>query len=387
MTQSIRDLCRDARNLALVPRAELLLYVAREIQLVEEIVAAGAVARRRRHRRPLPVHGRGAGAARPRPARGDDPPDHRRARRAACGPTWSCLVDVDPSVARGRRKVAKIWPREQRPASRKGLAGSGLRAAAARGLPGARRRAIQIAGSSSTTPTPISTSMVASICDTILQARTPGRSAGGRGRARAARRRAPSRRPRPSAAAMTRRAEAALAAFLGWVDDRAQARADAGRLRAGGPGGPRHRRSAARAGAARAAGDRARAARSVRRRVVAAPRGRCSRLRPTRSPCRSTSRPPRRRRPGRCASCSRRSPRRGREQPAAAGRRDRLGAARAALRSRARRRAGVAGAARRRRGPGACASAGFASAAALDAAVARLSRARGRRARGHRPRR
>src|SRR4051812_14674148 len=38
VTQSIRDLCRDARNLALVPRAELLLYVAREIQLAEEVL-------------------------------------------------------------------------------------------------------------------------------------------------------------------------------------------------------------------------------------------------------------------------------------------------------------------------------------------------------------
>ena len=38
VTQAIRDLCRDARNLALVPRAELLLYVAREIQLAEEVV-------------------------------------------------------------------------------------------------------------------------------------------------------------------------------------------------------------------------------------------------------------------------------------------------------------------------------------------------------------
>ena len=36
VTQGIRDFCRDARNLALVPRAELLLYVAREAQLLEE---------------------------------------------------------------------------------------------------------------------------------------------------------------------------------------------------------------------------------------------------------------------------------------------------------------------------------------------------------------
>ncbi len=38
VTQSIRDVCRDARNLALAPRTELLLYLAREVQLLEEIV-------------------------------------------------------------------------------------------------------------------------------------------------------------------------------------------------------------------------------------------------------------------------------------------------------------------------------------------------------------
>ena len=47
VTQGIRDFCRDARNLALVPRAELLLYVAREIQLLEEVIlpARAVVAR------------------------------------------------------------------------------------------------------------------------------------------------------------------------------------------------------------------------------------------------------------------------------------------------------------------------------------------------------
>src|SRR3954469_20620940 len=39
VTQSIRDLCRDARNVALSPRAELLLYLAREVQLLDEALA------------------------------------------------------------------------------------------------------------------------------------------------------------------------------------------------------------------------------------------------------------------------------------------------------------------------------------------------------------
>src|SRR6185295_164445 len=38
VTQGIRDFCRDARNLALTPRAELLMYVAREVQLADEVL-------------------------------------------------------------------------------------------------------------------------------------------------------------------------------------------------------------------------------------------------------------------------------------------------------------------------------------------------------------
>ena len=38
VTQGIRDFCRDARNMALSPRAELMLYVAREVQLADEVL-------------------------------------------------------------------------------------------------------------------------------------------------------------------------------------------------------------------------------------------------------------------------------------------------------------------------------------------------------------
>ena len=47
----------------------------------------------------------------------------------AAGGLWPelvFLIDVDPSVARGRRKVAKILAPDRRPVSRKGLTGSGL---------------------------------------------------------------------------------------------------------------------------------------------------------------------------------------------------------------------------------------------------------------------
>src|SRR3954462_11468449 len=36
VTQAMRELGRDARNLALTPRAELFLYIARDVQLFEE---------------------------------------------------------------------------------------------------------------------------------------------------------------------------------------------------------------------------------------------------------------------------------------------------------------------------------------------------------------
>src|SRR3954462_8695489 len=101
-TQSIRDLCRDARNLALVPRAEMLLYVAREVQLAEEVVVpalsrtdvvitdrylytAEVLARQLRRRPEAPI---------------------RSIIDDAAGGVWPdmvVLVDVDPSVARGRR--------------------------------------------------------------------------------------------------------------------------------------------------------------------------------------------------------------------------------------------------------------------------------------------
>ena len=125
VTQSIRDLCRDARNLALVPRAELLLYVAREIQLAEEIVVPALtradVVITDRYLYTAEVLARQIRRLPEATIRSiiDDAAD-------GVWPDMVVLVDVDPSVARGRRKVAKMMAREQRPASRKGLAGSGL---------------------------------------------------------------------------------------------------------------------------------------------------------------------------------------------------------------------------------------------------------------------
>lgn len=132
VTQAIRDVCRDARNLALAPRTELLLYVAREVQLLEEIVrpalseADVVIADRfiytaevlAQHGRGLPAEVVGPIIAAAR-ASGDK-------RLPAIEPDMVVLVDVDPSVARGRRKIAKIVASDRRSPSRKGLAGSGM---------------------------------------------------------------------------------------------------------------------------------------------------------------------------------------------------------------------------------------------------------------------
>jgi dTMP kinase len=125
VTQGIRDFCRDARNLALVPRAELLLYVAREVQLLEEVLDPA------RARADVVIADRYLYTAEVLARHGRDLPEAvvRPIVDSAAREVWpdlAFLIDIDPSVARGRRKVAKISLPDPRPASRKGLTGSGL---------------------------------------------------------------------------------------------------------------------------------------------------------------------------------------------------------------------------------------------------------------------
>jgi dTMP kinase len=125
VTQGIRDFCRDARNLALTPRAELLMYVAREVQLADEVLkpalarADVVIADRYFYTAEVLAH-----AGRDLPREAIEP-----IVSAGAGGLWpdiAFLIDVDPSVARGRRKVAKILMPDHRPSSRKGLTGGGL---------------------------------------------------------------------------------------------------------------------------------------------------------------------------------------------------------------------------------------------------------------------
>ena len=69
VTQGIRDFCRDARNLALVPAGRAAALRGPRGPAGRRGAAPGARARRRRHRRSLSLHGRGAGAGGPRSSR------------------------------------------------------------------------------------------------------------------------------------------------------------------------------------------------------------------------------------------------------------------------------------------------------------------------------
>jgi dTMP kinase len=216
VTQSIRDLCRDARNLALVPRAELLLYVAREVQLAEEVVVPAL------SRADIVIADRYLYTAEVLARQVRRLPDAaiRRIIDDAAGGVWPdmvVLVDVDPSVARGRRKVAKLMAREQRPPSRKGLAGSGL---------GQRLRDGYLALAAADPNRWIVVDntdadldeLVLKICDAVVKARSLGVKAAlaSVNTARAGGTATPLR-----SAPVPDNAEAALAAFLGWVDERA----------------------------------------------------------------------------------------------------------------------------------------------------------------------
>ncbi|MCE9575436.1 MAG: dTMP kinase [Deltaproteobacteria bacterium] len=125
VTQAMRELGRDARNLAMTPRAELMMYLTREIQLLEEAtrpaLARADVVIADRYvytAQALAVYGRGMAAA-----------DVEPVVAAAAGgliPELVVLVDVDPHVARARRRVSKLLAPDDQAPSRKGLAGTAL---------------------------------------------------------------------------------------------------------------------------------------------------------------------------------------------------------------------------------------------------------------------
>ncbi|HSD89590.1 MAG TPA: dTMP kinase [Kofleriaceae bacterium] len=125
VTQALRELGRDSRNLALTPRAELMLYLTREVQLLEEatkpaLERADIVIADRfvQTAEVLAVAGRGLPQA-----------EVESLVSAAVGgmrPDLTILVDVDPRIARARRQVSKIITADKKLPSRKGMAGPAL---------------------------------------------------------------------------------------------------------------------------------------------------------------------------------------------------------------------------------------------------------------------
>jgi dTMP kinase len=215
VTQGIRDFCRDARNMALSPRAELMLYVAREVQLADEVLRPALA------RAEVVIADRYFYTAEVLAEAGRDLPDGETAPvlAAAAGGLWPDLVfliDVDPSVARGRRKVAKILTPDRRPVSRKGLTGSGLQLrlrAGYRALAASDPdRWILVENTDAALD-----QVVAAIVDAIIGAQTDRPAAMREARTRLAASGATSTSPAPS----IDNVRAALAAFLAWVDRRA----------------------------------------------------------------------------------------------------------------------------------------------------------------------
>ncbi|MEY4582531.1 MAG: hypothetical protein RL701_7234 [Pseudomonadota bacterium] len=125
VTEAIRSLGRDARNIDLDPKAEFLLYVTREVQNVEEVLKPALlehdVVVADRFFPTAEVIGR---YGRRLPEAWTQP----ILTTAASGiePELYVLVDVDPALARARRKAHKLTVSETKPPSRRGLAGVGL---------------------------------------------------------------------------------------------------------------------------------------------------------------------------------------------------------------------------------------------------------------------
>ncbi len=125
VTQAIRELGRDARNLELRPRAEFLLYVARDVQLIEEALRPALATH------DVVLADRFLYSAEVLAREGRHLPESELAptlRMAAGGlvPDLVVLIDAEPGLARARRKAAKRASDDRRPPSRKGLAGVGL---------------------------------------------------------------------------------------------------------------------------------------------------------------------------------------------------------------------------------------------------------------------
>lgn len=127
VSEGLRLFTKNPRHLALTPMAELLLYAARETQLLEEVTRPALAEYE------LVIADRFLSTAEVLARWGRGLPEHEvRPILDACArglrPDRVFLIDVDPAIARARRRISKLLAPPQGTSSRKGLAGVGLQA-------------------------------------------------------------------------------------------------------------------------------------------------------------------------------------------------------------------------------------------------------------------
>jgi dTMP kinase len=127
VSEGLRRFTRNPINLALTPMAELLLYAARETQLLEEVTRPALAEHE------IVIADRFLYTAEVLARWGRGLTEHEvRPVLAACArglqPDRVFLIDVDPAIARARRRVSKLLAPPQDTPSRKGLTGTGLQA-------------------------------------------------------------------------------------------------------------------------------------------------------------------------------------------------------------------------------------------------------------------
>ncbi len=125
VTQAIREFGRDSRNFDLTPQAEFFLYVTRDVQLLDEMTRPAL------GKSDIVIADRFLYSAEIIGRFGRDLPEAwvRPVLAAAARdlePDLVILVDIDPHIARARRRVAKVMTSDKRPPSRKGLSGVGM---------------------------------------------------------------------------------------------------------------------------------------------------------------------------------------------------------------------------------------------------------------------
>ncbi len=125
VSEGLRHFTKNPLHLALTPMAELLLYAAREAQLLEEVTRPALAEYE------IVIADRCLSTAEVLARWGRGLPEHAvRPVLDTCArglqPDRVFLIDVDPALARARRRISKLLTPDTGVPSRKGLAGAGL---------------------------------------------------------------------------------------------------------------------------------------------------------------------------------------------------------------------------------------------------------------------